>query len=58
MALIDSKTTFITFSGISTQEISGLSADSAEFMRRWRGFFNQFFNHGKRLRTYLEDAAE
>ena len=58
MALIDGRTTFITFSGISTQEISGLRADSAEFMRRWRGFFNRLWSSGKRLNTYIEDSAQ
>lgn len=53
MALIDGVTTFITFSGMSTQQISGLSADSQEFYQRWRGFFDQLWGGGRELRRSI-----
>lgn len=54
MALVDRQTTFLTFSGMSGQEISGLSADSETFVERWHGYFRQLWNHATRLEAYLD----
>ncbi|RKE06257.1 hypothetical protein [Catellatospora citrea] len=54
MALIDGRTAFLTFSGISGQQISGLAANSELFTARWRGYFNQLWSHAKALDDYLD----